>query len=277
MNSLAQECPRCAEKTAAQALYCSSCGWKLAKPYQAVKVNRRTVLGLILFSALIALAVYGVRKLSPIGERPQADPQQFMAAQAGERQVAPDAELDPLRQAVKEHQGDVEKLELLAQALMRRFQGSEKPDVALAFEAIDALRELIRLDPKNIFAMLSMAEVAYGLGVFDKAHIYYARYLELKPEDALARTRYATCKIFLGQEAKAEQELKLVLVKIPKDFEANAGLAIVYLRLKKQAEAEAQIAQTLNLAPSPKAKEDFRLFIEDLKSKSGEAPASPKP
>jgi len=73
----------------------------------------------------------------------------------------------------------------LATAIAQQYiPGGESPDnVKIANEAIDAFQDVLRVDPGNITAIASIAQVYYNMKNFDKAKEYQQRRLKLEPNN----------------------------------------------------------------------------------------------
>ena len=62
--------------------------------------------------------------------------------------------------------------------------GGETPDnVKFAQQAIDAFGDVLRMDPKNVTAIASIAQMYYNMKRFDKAKEYQRQWLQVEPND----------------------------------------------------------------------------------------------
>lgn len=169
-----------------------------------------------------------------------------------------------LRAKAREEPQRLEQWQALSLALIDKIRNFEKPPQPLLFETIDALREVLRLDPKNAEALIAMADLAFDQQTFAKARSFYERYLEEVPADRSARARYASSLTFLGEFDGAIAELNRVLNEDPKNFHAHAYLAITYAEKGDLAKAQSFGTRALTLAPSTEARERFREFLARL-------------
>ena len=70
-------------------------------------------------------------------------------------------------------------------------------------EAIDALRAILRIDAKDRYALVNLADISFQQQIFNKSVEYYEKYLALAPEDSNARARYGSSLSFLGKHDQA--------------------------------------------------------------------------
>ncbi len=62
--------------------------------------------------------------------------------------------------------------------------GGESPDnLKFAQQAIDAFEDVLRIDPKNLTAIGSSAQIYYNMRKFDKAGEYQRRWLQIEPNN----------------------------------------------------------------------------------------------
>lgn len=255
------QCRRCSKEIALEAVYCSFCG----AVQRAVRISLRGWVVIISLALLVGCALWTAQQ-ELAGELPS---QPFQAAQAGassapplpQAQVMSAEDLDALRKATQDNPDSLEAWSALTSALLNHTQAA--PDAApdLLFEAIEALKQILRIDPVNQAALLSMAEISFRRQVFDKAAEYYARYLAERPEDLRARARLGSTYTFMNNAAKAEQELRNVLSVDSQHFEANAYLAIVLMQAGRQDEAREFGRIALQHAPNEEAKSRLASFL----------------
>ncbi len=171
-------------------------------------------------------------------------------------------ELTDLRGKVETNPEDVVVLEQLAQTLKGKVIATR--DRNLVFELIDTLTKILKVDSKNKFALLELANVSFESKVFEKAADYYQQYLNLAPDDLEVRSRYASCMIFLDKHDLGLQELETVLQKDPNNFSALAYKAIAFAQTNKVAEAKEVGALALKNVPDEEGRERFMVFLNSL-------------
>jgi len=91
-------------------------------------------------------------------------------------------------------------------------------------EATDYLDKVIAIDSNYIPALKVYGELAYTLGKYEKASLFYSRYMALAEYNDKELTKYITILYFNKEHAKANNLIALILAKDP----SNA----VMLRLK---------------------------------------------
>jgi tetratricopeptide (TPR) repeat protein len=174
-------------------------------------------------------------------------------------------ELTQLVEAAQARPDDIIGWKVLAGALVRELQKSERPPSRIVFESMEALSNVLRLDPKDPDALIAFADLSFNQQVFDKAIGLYERYIAVVPDDLGARSRYASSLAFLQKYPEAIKELQGVLAKDPDNFHASAYLAITYAQMGRSAEALTSGERALTLAPSDAARARFADFLKTVK------------
>ena len=96
-------------------------------------------------------------------------------------------------------------------------------------EAIDCLKESVRLNPNLVWARLELAYAYYKKGLYDLEAGQYEEVLKMEPENADALFGLAICLQMKGKyDAAIEKYEKLVTVE-PEDDESQYELAIAQL------------------------------------------------
>ena len=180
-----------------------------------------------------------------------------------------DPTIERLRAAVKTEPTNIGHLHGLAEALGQKLAEAENPPSQLIFEMIQTLGQVLKVDPMDRQALISMANVSFNQRAFDKAAEFYQRYLALVPDDSEARANHASSLAFLGQHDRALSELESILAKEPTNFQATAFKAVTYASMGDAAQARAIGEKALLLAPTAEARERLADFLARL-----EAPAA---
>lgn len=219
----------------------------------------------VLFVLITAGAVFGFAWLTQnqlAGKRP-----------TGHFQSAPDApsaslspELKKLIEAARARPDDITGWKILTGALVRELQSADRPSTEIVFESMDALTNILRLDPRDPDALIAFADLSFNQQVFDKAIGLYERYLAVQPDDLSARARYASSLAFVQRYPDAVAELQSVLKKDPANFHAAAYLAITYAQMGNPNEALATGERAMKLAPNEEARARFADFMKTVKS-----------
>jgi tetratricopeptide (TPR) repeat protein len=183
-------------------------------------------------------------------------------------------ELKKLVEAARSRPDDLAGWKILTGALVRELQSAERPSTEIIFESMDALTNVLRLNPKDPDALIAFADLSFNQQVFDKAIGLYERYLTEQPEDLSARSRYASSLAFVQRYPDAVKELRAVLTKDPANFHAAAYLAITYAQMGEKSEALATGERALTLAPSDEARARFSDFLKTVKSDPPSEPAA---
>jgi len=175
-------------------------------------------------------------------------------------------ELAQLVEAAQARPDDIVGWKMLAGALVRELQKSERPPSRIIFESMEALSNVLRLDPKDPDALIAFADLSFNQQVFDKAIGLYERYIAVVPDDLAARSRYASSLAFVQKYPEAIKELEGVLAKDPSNFHASAYLAITFAQMGRSADAITSGERALTLAPSDAARARFADFLKTVKS-----------
>lgn len=182
-----------------------------------------------------------------------------------------DETIERLRASTKAFPDDTGAWRALGEAMFNKLRETDNPPSQWYLETIDVMREILKRNAEDTFALLAMADISFNQQVFQKALEFYERYLALQPKDRDARTRYASALTFNGKFKEAEEELKSVLKEDPEDFHALAYLAITYAQQGGRDKALETGAQALRFAPSQEARERFESFLSSLKGADSKA------
>lgn len=271
-------CHACGGAVFPQARFCSSCGVALdgssATP-AATSTSRSSSMittPRVLLVIALALPVWGIAwftqdyfNLTP-PPPPAGSPGGMQSAgHSASTATYNDPQLVRLRDATKASPNEIAAHQALAGEILERLQGTEEPPSELVMELVQVLGEILRLDPKDKSALVTMADVSFNQRVFDKAADYYRRFLELEPADNQIRARLGSSLAFLTKYDEAQAELQKVLKADPNNFEASAYLAITHAQMGNSIEAIKLGEEALKKAPSDEARARFSQFIDSVK------------
>lgn len=266
-------CTACSIALPTHARFCPGCGLGVEAPVHTRNVTPLRVVATLALGMLVWAGAWNAQKILA-GERPMKEFQAASAPQGvpGGHSVKAvdynDPQLERLRASAKESPNNLDVQKALAQALLSKVEASNEPPQALIMEIIKSLGEILRIDPQDKRALLTMADISFNQQVFEKAESFYRRYLEVAPDDLKARARYGSTLTFNSKFDDAERELRGVLAKETNSFEAAAYLSIT-LAQKGDRDGALQIGdQALKLAPNDEARTRFEEFLGSIKNPS---------
>lgn len=222
-----------------------------------------------------ALALWGAGwtlQISNAGTKPTKTYEEMQGQTAAPQSLDP--ELKQLRDAAAASPSNIESQQRFARVLLQKIRSAPVPPAGLILEATDVLTAILKLDPINTDALISLADLSFNQRVFDKAAQLYQRYLNELPEDHAARSRYASSLAFVGKTDEAIAELQRVLAKDPKNFHALAYLSIAYAQVGDNAQAQEAGRKALQVAPTQEARARFLEFLNSLGGTTSEQQAS---
>lgn len=258
------ECPWCGAHPPKDAKFCHSCGKCLLRtPFS---IRRALALGVAVV-LLVALIFPLHRAL--VGTSPTTSFQQPAAPQAVLPQTD-DPEILALRKKVETDSDNVGAWLALGQGYLQKAKAGVVPEREAVLETIEAYGRALELEPKNLQALLAMADLSFDQQAFSKSKEFYERYLEQKPQDLDVQARYASSLTFLGRAEDAITILEKVVKADPSHFQARAFLSISNAQLGKRAEAIRIGKSALPLAPHEEARARFQGFLDSLASSSSE-------
>ncbi|HEV8700558.1 MAG TPA: tetratricopeptide repeat protein [Candidatus Polarisedimenticolia bacterium] len=107
--------------------------------------------------------------------------------------------------------------------------GGGEQMMARVFEEITALKAAIEKDPKDVRALLRLANMYHDSRKFDQAVEFYTRALAITPEDVDARTDMGICLYEMGRADEAIAQFRTSLQYGPKHWQTWLNLGIVSL------------------------------------------------
>ncbi|MFQ5779514.1 MAG: tetratricopeptide repeat protein [Nitrospiria bacterium] len=136
-------------------------------------------------------------------------------------------------------------------------------------EKLEEFKQKLEKDPKDIEALVFMANANFDIQRFEKAQEFYLRALEVDPNNPHIRTDLASTYRHLGDSDKAIEELDQVLRAHPDHEVALYNLGIIQLNDKdnggKAADAWERLVQ---LNPHDPLSEELRKKIKAIKEGS---------
>jgi len=125
--------------------------------------------------------------------------------------------------------------------------GGNEQMMARVFEEITALKAAIEKDPKDVRALLRLANMYHDARKFDQAVDYYKKALALSPKDVDARTDMGICLYEMGMPDDAIAQFRTSLQYGPDHWQTWLNLGIVSLSgkndLKTATEAFAKVEE----------------------------------
>ncbi len=129
---------------------------------------------------------------------------------------------------------------------------------------VQRYREILKEDPNNKEALLSIAELAFQGGLLDKAQNYYERYLVVAPDDIRAKTNYSLTLVQIGEVKKAVSLLNEITKNNPTVFQPFLTLAVAEQAQGNISNAEIAAKKALKLAPDAEGKQLIEKFLSSL-------------
>ncbi len=106
--------------------------------------------------------------------------------------------------------------------------GSEQM-MARVFEEISALKVAVQKDPKDIRALVRLANLYHDAAKYDQAVGYYRQALEIHPSDVDARTDMGICLREMGMSDDAMAQFQTSLSYDPRHWQTWLNLGVVAL------------------------------------------------
>ena len=132
-------------------------------------------------------------------------------------------------------------------------------------QELTQLRGRLARNPKDLAALVQLANMEYDAQKFDKAAALYVRALALDPSNPDVRTDYATALHRGGRDLDALKQLDLVLHQRPEFHAALFNRGVVLRAIGRRTDAVADFKKYLSVAGSdgPRAPE-ARAALEEL-------------
>jgi lipopolysaccharide biosynthesis regulator YciM len=133
-------------------------------------------------------------------------------------------------------------------------------------EELNALRALLKEDPKNVQALMRLASLYMDAAMYDKALEQLRVAVEAAPDDVHVRTEMATAMLMTGQTDAALAELEACLKQDPKHSKTWYSLGFAYVQKGEYDKGEKAFAKALEITPGAFDMEALRAEIQRLKS-----------
>lgn len=262
-------CISCSTQIPDAANFCPSCGvsqqsgYKASLSLQKTKVSKK----LLFISTLVAIPLTALGLISVERSRgtiPTVSYEDYHRSEVMEDPVFKDQEYLRLLDKVKSNPDSKAELTELAQYMSLQLSTNKQVPNDYLFSLIDLLKQILKIDAQDKDALLTLANITYNRQVFDKAADYYEQYLKYYPTDDQARSIYASTLTFLGKFSSADQELKGLLKRNPKDFAILANATVNFAAWGKSKEALAMSKKAEAHAPDQASREKFTQFLSQL-------------
>jgi tetratricopeptide (TPR) repeat protein len=135
---------------------------------------------------------------------------------------------------------------------------------APVLQELTELRARLATNPKDLAAIVALANMEFDAGKFDKAIAYYKRALALDPDNPDVRTDEATALHQTGHDLEALKDLDAVLAQRPKFLQALYNRGVVLRAIGRRTDAVAAFKAFIAAAPNDPRVTDARQNITDL-------------
>lgn len=126
------------------------------------------------------------------------------------------------------------------------------------------LRGRVQRNPKDLGALVNLANLYFDAAKYPQAIDYYKRALALDPENPDTRTDYATALHGVGNDLQSLRELNVVLAKHPNFAEALFNEGVVANAIGRRTEAITAFKKFLKVAPGDQRANDARAALQNL-------------
>jgi tetratricopeptide (TPR) repeat protein len=145
-------------------------------------------------------------------------------------------------------------------------EGGNDQMMARVFEEITALKVAIEKDPKDVRAIVRLANMYHDARKFDQAVDLYRKALEITPRDVDARTDMGICLYEMGMADEAIAQFRTSLQYGPKHWQTWLNLGIVSLSGRNDVETATEaFAKVEEINPGFK---DLPMLKDTLKKAS---------
>ena len=274
------KCRKCSQEVLVDAKFCSNCGARQKTGLD--KTAKLKFLALVLLLTPLLLFAADFIANSQAGTRPKLSFLEYKQKQGMQgstpshgKSLELPKELEALKQEIQGGKGtSKEWIFALITYYEKARAASPTNSNKLAFFMVSELSEYLKKFPKDKEALAAMAQLSFEQQIFDKAVIYYQRYLELEPSNLDIRARYASALAFQGKLETALMELEAVIKEDPNHFQGNAYASIAYSQQGDLDKALAYGKTAIKLAPNEEAKERFEKFLETMQQKAKDSEES---
>jgi len=133
-------------------------------------------------------------------------------------------------------------------------------------QELNALRTLLKDDPKNVQALLRLGSLYMDAAMYDKALEQLRLAVSAAPDDVHVRTEMATALLMTGETDAALTELEACLRTDPGHSKTWYSLGFAYVQKGEYDKGEKAFGKALELTPGAFDMEALRAEIQRLKS-----------
>ncbi|HIE64958.1 MAG: tetratricopeptide repeat protein [Nitrospira sp.] len=133
-------------------------------------------------------------------------------------------------------------------------------------EKLEGFKKKLDKDPKDVEALIFMANANFDIQRFEKAQVFYLRALEVDPDNPHIRTDLASTYRHMGDSDKAIVELDHVIQAHPNHEIALYNMGIILLNDKEDGAGAAKTWERLvQLNPHDPLSDELRKKISEIK------------
>lgn len=147
------------------------------------------------------------------------------------------------------------------------------PDPAELNLKIQALKDIVKKDPKNLPALVELGNLYFDSGQPKEAMQAYSQYLAIKPDNADVRTDMGIMHRALGDFDRAIEEFKKAAQSDPKHVNSRYNIGIVLLHDKNDIQGAIKAwEEYLKVDSKSEKAQRVRSQIEKMKKMGDEVP-----
>jgi len=147
------------------------------------------------------------------------------------------------------------------------------PDPAELNLKIQALKDIVKKDPKNLSALVELGNLYFDSGQPKEAIEAYSRYLAIKPDNPDLRTDLGIMYRALGDFDRAIEEFKKAAQSDPKHVNSRYNMGIVLLHDKQDVKGAVKAwEEYLKVDSKSERAQRVRSQIEKMKKMGDEVP-----
>ncbi len=171
----------------------------------------------------------------------------------------PSPELEILEKRALENPEQIPLLLELGEKYQK--EAAQLSNPAYIMKAVDTYQTILKTDPENDTALLSLASLASQFGVFERAEEYYKRYLKKHPDDYASKNDFALSLLQNGNLPQAKLLFQEILSKQPQFVPSLLGLALCVRQDGDNAQAQTLAKQALLAAQTEEEKKKVETIL----------------
>ncbi len=152
-------------------------------------------------------------------------------------------------------------------------QGSAEGAGAAGMEQVtqelNALRAVLKDDPRNVQALSRLGRLYMDASMFDKALGFLETAVKESPDDVGIRTDMATSLLMMGRAEEAVAEFKTCLERDPAQARTWYSMGFAYVQMAQYDQAEQAFEKALELSPGAFDMQALKAEIDRLKAQRG--------